>query len=588
LDILIKLVSMKNIDQVLLELKEYSTEVDLVFVQRSIRAIGRCAVCLEAATERCISVLVEIVQTRVNFLVQQAVIVIVDIFRRYPNRFEGVITILCENLQTLDDPEAKAALVWVLGEYADRISNAADLLETFLETFPEEDPQVQLQLLTSAVKLFLKNPSEKPQQMIQLVLSNATGENDNPDLRDRAYIYWRLLSSDPEGTKDVLLGEKPAIGKNLDQIEPEVLQGLLANISTISSVYHQLPESFVSAENRSVRRNHAPPSVGAVPLEENGESGLDLMMGTDASPNGRFGHNEAPSNKGTIDDLLGLSDTPASHEPSQQHEVEHAKEEVTHPSSIGGLPVSEITIPPVDSMPILLSAEKGKGLQIRGSVTSQDDKPVFHLHFLNTSESNLNGFRIQFNKNAFGISPKSQHIPVPVVEPNKSAQTIVELRMESEAIVDVGSPSVLQVAVKNDTIGVSYFVARLRLNSVLSTNERISPAQFVESWQTLPSEMEKTKSFPNARIEDVEEVVGKFEENFLHCLARRAVERSDKVVLFMGGLLLPKKEPLLVELTYSEQNTGLQCCVKCVRSKVGQMALEACCRMLEQHLVTET
>lgn len=30
------------------------------------------------------------------------------------------------------------------------------------------------------------------------VLSCATNDTDNPDLRDRAYIYWRLLSTDPE------------------------------------------------------------------------------------------------------------------------------------------------------------------------------------------------------------------------------------------------------------------------------------------------------------------------------------------------------------------------------------------------------
>lgn len=30
------------------------------------------------------------------------------------------------------------------------------------------------------------------------MLNNATVETDNPDLRDRAYIYWRLLSTDPE------------------------------------------------------------------------------------------------------------------------------------------------------------------------------------------------------------------------------------------------------------------------------------------------------------------------------------------------------------------------------------------------------
>lgn len=64
-----------------------------------------------------------------------------------------------------------------------------------LSLLPE---QVQLQLLTATVKLFLKKPTDSVQRMIQLVLSAATNETDNPDLRDRAYVYWRLLSTDPE------------------------------------------------------------------------------------------------------------------------------------------------------------------------------------------------------------------------------------------------------------------------------------------------------------------------------------------------------------------------------------------------------
>lgn len=55
-----------------------------------------------------------------------------------------------------------------------------------------------MQLLTATVKLFLKKPTESAQKMISAVLSCATTETDNPDLRDRAYIYWRLLSTDPE------------------------------------------------------------------------------------------------------------------------------------------------------------------------------------------------------------------------------------------------------------------------------------------------------------------------------------------------------------------------------------------------------
>ena len=40
------------------------------------RAIGRCAVILERAAEKCINVLLELIQTKVNYVVQEAIIVI--------------------------------------------------------------------------------------------------------------------------------------------------------------------------------------------------------------------------------------------------------------------------------------------------------------------------------------------------------------------------------------------------------------------------------------------------------------------------------------------------------------------------------
>ncbi|RVW43243.1 Beta-adaptin-like protein C [Vitis vinifera] len=109
LEIMIKLASDRNIDQVLLEFKEYATEVD------------------------------------------------VDLSERL---YESIIATLCESLDTLDEPEAKASMIWIIGEYAERIDNADELLESFLESFPEEPAQVQLQLLTATVKLFLKKPTE--------------------------------------------------------------------------------------------------------------------------------------------------------------------------------------------------------------------------------------------------------------------------------------------------------------------------------------------------------------------------------------------------------------------------------------------
>uniref|UniRef100_A0A1I7TNL2 Adaptin_N domain-containing protein n=1 Tax=Caenorhabditis tropicalis TaxID=1561998 RepID=A0A1I7TNL2_9PELO len=137
LDIMIRLAQQNNISQVLSELKEYATEVDIDFVRN----------------ERCVQTLLELIQTKVNYVVQEAVVVIKDIFRKYPNRYESIISALCENLDTLDEPEARASMIWIIGEYAERIDNADELLESFVEGFHDENTQVQLQLLTAVVKL---------------------------------------------------------------------------------------------------------------------------------------------------------------------------------------------------------------------------------------------------------------------------------------------------------------------------------------------------------------------------------------------------------------------------------------------------
>ena len=61
-------------------------------------------------------------------------------------------------------------MIWIVGEYAERIDNADELLEGFLDGFKDETNQVQLQLLTAIVKLFLKKPTETPQELVTKVL----------------------------------------------------------------------------------------------------------------------------------------------------------------------------------------------------------------------------------------------------------------------------------------------------------------------------------------------------------------------------------------------------------------------------------
>lgn len=216
LEIMVRIANDKNVDQLLAELKEYAMEVDMDFVRRAVKAIGQVAIKIESASEKCVNTLLDLINTKVNYVVQEAIVVIKDIFRRYPG-YEGIIPTLCQCIDELDEPNARGSLIWIVGEYAEKISNAGDILSGFVDGFSEEFTQVrrhkgcdcehnltsgktQLQILTAVVKLFLKKPDQS-QGLVQKVLQAATAENDNPDIRDRAYVYWRLLSSDPQIAK---------------------------------------------------------------------------------------------------------------------------------------------------------------------------------------------------------------------------------------------------------------------------------------------------------------------------------------------------------------------------------------------------
>jgi AP-2 complex subunit beta-1 len=214
----------------------YATEIDVHFVRKSVRAIGKLAIKIESAAEDCIGCLLELVSTKVSYIVQEATVVIRNIFRKYPNRYESIISTLCENLDSLDEPEAKAAMIWIIGQYADRIENSDVLLDDFLFSFQDEPVEVQLALLTATVKLFIQRPT-KGQELVPKVLKWATEETDNPDLRDRGYMYWRLLSTDPAGAKSIVMGDKPVITAESEKLDPGTLQEMCLNIGTLATVY---------------------------------------------------------------------------------------------------------------------------------------------------------------------------------------------------------------------------------------------------------------------------------------------------------------------------------------------------------------
>lgn len=120
----------------------YASEVDIDFVRKAVRSIGRLAIKVEAAADNCIQTLLGLIENKVSYVVQEAVIVTKDIFRRYPGKYEGIIPTLCSNLDILDEPEAKAAMVWIIGEFANIIDNGDELLDDLCYTFLDESVEV--------------------------------------------------------------------------------------------------------------------------------------------------------------------------------------------------------------------------------------------------------------------------------------------------------------------------------------------------------------------------------------------------------------------------------------------------------------
>jgi AP-1 complex subunit beta-1 len=546
LEIIIKLVSEKTIDQVLLELKEYATEVDVDFVRKSVSAIGRCAVKLERAAERCIGVLLELIQTKVNYVVQESVIVIKDIFRRYPNRYESIIATLCDNLDTLDEPLAKASMIWIIGEYAERIDNADELLDTFLETFEEEDPAVQLQLLTATVKCFLKNP-EDTQDMVQRVLDMATEESDNPDLRDRGFIYWRLLSTDPEAAKMVVLGDKPVIEDDTFRLEPALLNVLIGQIATLSSVYHKPPEAFV------VRG----PRVGATEEydeEEDEEAYED--------------ENDVGEDGGGADLLdmggLGITDNA--------------------PAQGGGDVFGGVSGAKEPRMAPVCTADKSGGLDILAGFHQVNGRIMMEFEFSNVScPAAVSSLAIQLNKNSFGLSPASQQIVLnPPIAQGATCRSSVELVTTPAMLAPIpaGQPASpqIQVAIKNmATNNVFYFAANFDIEALFGADGALERSAFIETWKSIDdrNELFGTVSDLPPGSADIDQVTAKFKDNNIFFIARRPVPNAEGQEVVYFSMRTSTGMDFLAELTFKQGVNACKICLKTESASYGLLAKQA-------------
>ncbi|PWA14591.1 hypothetical protein CCH79_00017607, partial [Gambusia affinis] len=562
LDIMIRLASQANIAQVLAELKEYATEVDVDFVRKAVRAIGRCAIKVEQSAERCVSTLLDLIQTKVNYVVQEAIVVIRDIFRKYPNKYESIIATLCENLDSLDEPDARGAMIWIVGEYAERIDNADELLESFLEGFHDESTQVQLTLLTAIVKLFLKKPSET-QELVQQVLSLAT---------------------------QVVLSEKPLISEETDLIEPTLLDELICHIGSLASVYHKPPSAFVEGSH-GIHRKHLPVQHSSIDTGESPVSGgpaaamdqphvipsqgdllgdllnLDLGPPVNVPQVSSMQMGAVDLLGGGLDSLVGQnfipSSVPSTFAPSPTPAppaVSSGLNDLFELSTGMAITAGGFIAPKA----VWLPAVKAKGLEISGTFSRRQGHMYMDMSFTNKALQHMNDFAVQFNKNSFGVIPTS---PLPIHTPLMPNQSIeVSLPVNTIGPVMKMDPlNNLQVAVKNN-IDVFYFSVLIPLNIFFVEDGKMERQVFLATWKDIPNENELQYQIKDCHL-NADTVSGKLQNNNVYTIAKRNVEGQD---MLYQSLKLTNGIWILAELRIQPGNPNYTLSLKCRAPEVSQ------------------
>ncbi|CCW63205.1 unnamed protein product [Phytomonas sp. EM1] len=245
LRLLLRLVTPSTAPAIVNELAEYITEVDIVFLEEVVSAIALLAIKMENVSTPCSELLMKALQMRPELL-PCTVIAAKNIVRKYRS------LLLLEPLaneygpDAIIDEEAKASFVWMLGEHCDFIENGQAILDQYIGSIMSHEPSVQLSILGAAIKVFLRNPSEM-QARLATLLETLTTQSEDPDVCDRAFAYWRLLSKDLEIDKMKRIVESENSSVNVDHTfsDAMMMTDLKKSINTAAVVFGQPFQSFL-------------------------------------------------------------------------------------------------------------------------------------------------------------------------------------------------------------------------------------------------------------------------------------------------------------------------------------------------------
>ncbi|KAL2830766.1 adaptin N terminal region-domain-containing protein [Aspergillus cavernicola] len=176
------------------ELEHFAQGADPDLVRESVRALGRCAQGDPNTSDKCLRILLHQITSLDDNLVSESLTVIRHLIQQDPTSHEQTVIQLVKHLGLTTNPDARATIVWLVGEYAGlepERSFAPDVLQILVQNYADESEPVKQQVLLLGAKVYLhhvlRNPrKEEPQSepKAQQQLNNEWADDQNGEEHD--------------------------------------------------------------------------------------------------------------------------------------------------------------------------------------------------------------------------------------------------------------------------------------------------------------------------------------------------------------------------------------------------------------------
>ncbi|KAM7493242.1 hypothetical protein LguiB_027851 [Lonicera macranthoides] len=249
LEMLTAVANESNTYEIVTELCEYAANVDIPMARESIRAVGKIAL-QQYDVNAIVDRLLQFLEMEKDYVTAETLVLVKDLLRKYPQWSQDCIAVVGNiSSQNIQEPKAKAALIWMLGEYAQDMQDAPYILESLIENWDDEDSaEVRLHLLTAVMKCFLRRPPET-QQALGAAL--AAGLADfHRDVHDRALFYYRLLQYNVSTAEHVVNPPKQAVSVFADTQTNEIKDRIFDEFNSLAVLYQKPSYMFTDKEHR--------------------------------------------------------------------------------------------------------------------------------------------------------------------------------------------------------------------------------------------------------------------------------------------------------------------------------------------------